>query len=313
MREEHLPQLISERALQNAAIQVISFVASACPKLAREPTQLSPLCGYLCTVRHGIADADAGSLMALAPPAPACCRRWPALRQCTAHLDCLQEIDADIPLAMDDARQQQQLSQWLGRQAAAHRGTLCSLRLSGPLCLASVFGAMAPWAAEFALLETVYLCRGGADWQPAAAARTLHRLPSLQRLQIRFSLSEEAPPQDLVSLLLLPRPAPLAPAAAAAAAGLQQLRHLALIYPIRSVVPPTEALPDAMSTLTQVGGCPAVACNRRTACCMWAAGRPLPRLPNGEPALLAVRPARQPTDAVLLIGRMRPVGARLCS
>lgn len=34
--------------------------------------------------------------------------------------------------------------------------------------------------------------------------------------------------------------------------GMPQLQHLALVFPPRSVIPPTAALPDALSTLTRV-------------------------------------------------------------
>ena len=66
-----------------------------------------------------------------------------------------------------------------------------------------------------------------------------------------------APPlQDLLQLLLLPDAAAAALGGAAAAAGLgpglPTLNHLALVYPPRSVIPPTSPLPDALSTMTQV-------------------------------------------------------------
>jgi hypothetical protein len=47
----------------------------------------------------------------------------------------------------------EQLSGWLGEEAVAARHTLRSLRLSGSLHLATVFGRIAPFAAEFRLLE----------------------------------------------------------------------------------------------------------------------------------------------------------------
>jgi hypothetical protein len=107
----------------------------------------------------------------------------------------------------------------------------------------------------------VYLARGGDNWQPEAAACTLPQLPALRLLEFRFSFDEEEPPQNLPSLLLLPQPGPglpLLPPLQQQPPSLhhlrQQLQHLVLVFPIRSVIPPTEQLPDEMSTLVQVGG-----------------------------------------------------------
>ena len=107
----------------------------------------------------------------------------------------------------------------------------------------------------------MYLARGGDDWQPEAAACTLPLLPVLRLLEFRFSFDEEEPPQNLPSLLLLPQPrpgVPLLPPPPQQPPSLhhlrQQLQHLVLVFPIRSVIPPTEHLPDEMSTLVQVGG-----------------------------------------------------------
>lgn len=98
-----------------------------------------------------------------------------------------------------------------------------------------------------ASLQQVYLGRGAADWQPMAAVHVLRRVPSLARLQFRFSFDDEQQPQDLVGELLRPAPGAALPA-------LRHLRHLALVFPPRSIVPPTAHLPDCMSTLTQAGG-----------------------------------------------------------
>lgn len=100
-------------------------------------------------------------------------------------------------------------------------------------------------------VQQAYLSRGGNDWQPMAAACTLHLLPSLKRVEFRFSFSEMSPPQDLLARLLSPA-APLAPL------GVQQLQHLAMVFPVRSMAQPTVQLPDAMSLLTQVQTTPAV-------------------------------------------------------
>ena len=66
---------------------------------------------------------------------------------------CLQELDIDISMAVGSSLLLEQLSGWLGEEAVAARHTLRSLRLSGALHLATIFGRMAPFAAEFCLLE----------------------------------------------------------------------------------------------------------------------------------------------------------------
>ncbi|KAI3433428.1 hypothetical protein D9Q98_003243 [Chlorella vulgaris] len=158
----------------------------------------------------------------------------------------LQEIDVDVTRVVNpDAALLQQLAEWLAQLVVDCRATLRSLRLAGPLPLASIFEPMAPYAAEFKLLEQAYLSRGGNEWQPMAAACTLHLLPSLKRVEFRFSFSEMSPPQDLLARLLSPA-APLAPL------GVQQLQHLAMVFPVRSMAQPTVQLPDAMSLLTQL-------------------------------------------------------------
>ncbi|PSC76901.1 Leucine-rich repeat-containing 40 [Micractinium conductrix] len=173
--------------------------------------------------------------------------------------DDLEEIDVDVSLASADAAGPlllQHLCEWLGECAVGCRSTLRSLRLAGPLYLGTFFAAVAPWAHEFAQLESVFLARGGEDWQPWVAACVLQQLPSLERLQFHFSFDDEEPPQDLLQLLLLPDAAAAALGGAAAAAGLgpglPTLNHLALVYPPRSVIPPTSPLPDALSTMTQL-------------------------------------------------------------
>ena len=108
------------------------------------------------------------------------------------------------------------------------------------------------------LLQAVYLARGGDDWQPEAAATALSLLPSLKRLQIRFSLGEDEGPEQLLSLLLPPPPPPLSDAQEVAGS-LPALCHLALIYPVRSMMPPTQPLPCTMSMLTGVGSAAAAA------------------------------------------------------
>lgn len=117
-------------------------------------------------------------------------------------------------------------------------------------------------------LQQVLLARGSDEWQVDIAAQTLRLLPALERLQIRFSFDDEEPPQDLLGTLL-PRRLSVsldaATVAAAAEAGmalplgmpavppiLRNLLHLALIFPPRSVIPPTAHLPETLSTLTQV-------------------------------------------------------------
>jgi hypothetical protein len=171
----------------------------------------------------------------------------------------LQEIDAEL-VTLSSESTLKKISSWLGALAVAHRATLRSLRLGGPLDLAVVFEAIEPVAHEFRKLTSVFLARGGDAWQPTAAARVLGLLPALARLQFRFSFGEEAPPQDLLSVLLAPQPRQLsaaAPPAVALLPSLRQLEHLSLVYPIRNVVPPTERLPAALSELTQVRASPA--------------------------------------------------------
>ncbi len=62
----------------------------------------------------------------------------------------------------------------------------------------------------------------------------------------------QEPPEGLLSLLLPSGPAAAPGAAMDARLGMPQLQHLALIFPPRSVLPPTAPPPDALSTLTQV-------------------------------------------------------------
>ncbi|PRW58407.1 nuclear pore complex NUP50A-like isoform X1 [Chlorella sorokiniana] len=170
----------------------------------------------------------------------------------------LQEVDVDLGQSLAGSELLVRLSEWLGRAIAASRATLSSLRLSGPLHLGAIFQAMAPVAQQFTRLEQVCLAKGSEDWQPAVAAAVLRQLPALQRLQFRFSFDDEQTPQDLVGLLLQ---LPQQPALPLPVGGvppqppppiLRQLRHLALIFPPRSVIPPTANLPDCLSTLTQL-------------------------------------------------------------
>ena len=65
----------------------------------------------------------------------------------------LQELDVDFSMAVGSSLLLEQLSWWLGEEAVAARHTLRSLRLGGALNLATVFGRMAPFAADFRLLE----------------------------------------------------------------------------------------------------------------------------------------------------------------
>lgn len=115
----------------------------------------------------------------------------------------------------------------------------------------------------------------GALAAAAAHCRRINHLPACppacQPVQIRFSFDDEHPPSDLLGTLL-PRRVSLDAAAAAAAAEagvalplsggalaaapvLASLRHLALVHPPRSVIPPTAHLPDALSTMTQARWC----------------------------------------------------------
>lgn len=157
----------------------------------------------------------------------------------------------------------------------------------------------------------MYLARGGQEWQPELAAQVLRLLPALQRLQFRFAFDDEHPPTDLLGTLLS-RQASMdaASVAAAAEAGvallqtrdgglgtapvLASLRHLALIHPPRSVIPPTAHLPDALSTMTQarvrLGGnasCPAPP--------RAPPARPPPHPPRAPPPHLLHPPAHPPS------------------
>lgn len=218
------------------------------------------------------------------------------------------------------------LSQWLGRTLAASHASLRSIRLGGRLHLPLVFQPLAPLAPQMAQLEAraraccaahaahaahsqrcsrgtdhccpptrslpalppvqqVYLGRGGEGWQPAVAARALSRLPALARLEFRFSFDYEDPPQDLLGELLL-RPLRGVPGAAPP---LRQLSHLALVFPPRSVSPPTAHLPDSLSELTQAGGgggaCGAGACTALRA--RRAPPSTNSRLPTARPSAFA--------------------------
>ena len=98
------------------------------------------------------------------------------------------------------------------------------------------------------------------------------------------------PSQDLVGLLLHAQQAAQLPPMAGPPQSspppiLQQLRHLALIFPPRSVIPPTANLPDCLSTLTQ-------ACGLLPACLPVALAASLPlccRLPVALAASLPLR------------------------
>ena len=161
------------------------------------------------------------------------------------------------------------------------------------------------------LLQSVRLARGGDDWQPEAAACTLQLLPALRLLEFYFSFDEEEPPQNLLSLLLLPQPQPdlLLPPQQPQQLH-QQLQHLALVFPIRSVIPPTHQLPDELSTLTQVGGWQAMVLppvQSTLPCCavLCCAGvpalpPPLPHSPQCTPSPAAWQPRRPPLPCALL-------------
>ncbi|KAL4421989.1 hypothetical protein ABPG77_011012 [Micractinium sp. CCAP 211/92] len=164
----------------------------------------------------------------------------------------LEEIDVDVCSTADSKVPLHRLCELIGGAAVAARASLRSLRLSGPLHLGVIFQMLAPWASCFTQLEAVVLSRGAADWQPAVAAGVLRELPALRRLQIRFSFDGEEPPEGLLSLLLPSGPAAAPGAAMDARLGMPQLQHLALIFPPRSVLPPTAPPPDALSTLTQL-------------------------------------------------------------
>lgn len=69
---------------------------------------------------------------------------------------------------------------------------------------------------------------------------------------VRLCCLPQEPPEGLLSLLLPSGPAAAPGAAMDARLGMPQLQHLALIFPPRSVLPPTAPPPDALSTLTQV-------------------------------------------------------------
>lgn len=199
-----------------------------------------------------------------------------------------QEVDVELTKTLAGSLVLVRLSEWLGRAVAASATTLRSLRLSGPLHLAAVFRAVAPVAAQCVHLEVghscrlgphgmpccatqgplhgrpshsrrpalhplpshplqqVYLACGGADWGAPDAAEVLRKLPALQRLHFRFSFDDEHPPQDLLNVMLRPGPPP--------PPVLSQLRHLAVVWTPRSVIPPSSHLPAAMATMTQAGG-----------------------------------------------------------
>lgn len=71
----------------------------------------------------------------------------------------VQEIDVDVTRVVNpDAALLQQLAEWLAQLVVDCRATLRSLRLAGPLPLASIFEPMAPYAAEFKLLEVCSGC-----------------------------------------------------------------------------------------------------------------------------------------------------------
>lgn len=72
------------------------------------------------------------------------------------------------------------LSEWLGRAIAASRGTLTSIRLTGPLHLGAIFQAMAPVAQQFTRLE-VRACAGSWLWYllVAAVVPALCTIPTL--------------------------------------------------------------------------------------------------------------------------------------
>lgn len=124
--------------------------------------------------------------------------------------------------------------------------------------------------------------QGFAPWSPTAPLPPVRVAPA--------ALPQE-PPQDLLSLLLLPDAAAAAAVAgiggaAALRPGMPQLQHLALVFPPQSVVPPTTQLPDALSTLTQVGiGRPWGCCALKLgcACRLWA--------DNGRPTAAPAAPA----------------------
>lgn len=120
--------------------------------------------GFSCR-RRGEASCQ---LRALIPPLRHATPRQPLHRPSIAcFTDCLhwlcplQEIDVDITALACADRVLHRLCKWIGGVAVANRSTLRSLRLSGPLHLAPVFHAMAPFAPQFLQLEVLQ----GFAWQ----------------------------------------------------------------------------------------------------------------------------------------------------
>ena len=128
-------------------------------------------------------------------------------------------------------------------------------------------------------------CTAAAVIHPLGCLAHVHCLPGLT-CGTPSSATPCPPLQDLVGLLLHAQQAARLPPMAGVPQSspppiLQQLRHLALIFPPRSVIPPTANLPDCLSTLTQ-------ACGLLPACLPACLPVALP------PACLLSLPVRQP-------------------
>lgn len=84
---------------------------------------------------------------------------------------------------------------------------------------------------------------GSDDWGLSEAMAAFTQLPALHHLLVRFRYDTEAPPKDLSERCSAMRGG---------------LRHLSLIMPARSALPPMVELAQGLSELTQVGAGPRI-------------------------------------------------------
>ena len=144
----------------------------------------------------------------------------------------IEEIDVDV--AHTDTERIRPLYVSL-TDLISSSSNLCNLRLSGALPVGQMMSAIDLHHHQF--LSKIYFSVGAQDslWELEKAVDCLQDLPSLEKLEIRFSNDAEG-----VSGGVLP-----------ALVHLSSLRHLALQWPLRSALPPTGDLPD-FSSLSQL-------------------------------------------------------------